>query len=247
MGEAIKVKDTLSGNIVSWVVSSDYPDPQVLFKKDYDFSKDSPRYELINLIEEDKGKPIDILDIGCATGNTLKALKAQRPWANLYGVEMDKGIAKEAAKYADVYVGSIEDFISSSKRKYDYVIMGDVLEHLLDPWVTLRDIKKNLIKPDGCLLASIPNVQNIMVVLNLLRGRFPYPSNDIINKWHLRFFTLYEIEEMLRITGFKEYSFGANLMDFNDGVKELIKKIKEVVNLPGYQHFEAYQFIIKAR
>ena len=225
---------------------NDYPDPKVLFETEYDFSKDTARFELLELMVVPEDKPANILDIGCATGKTLKEIGKQRPKANLYGVELDKKLAKKAGKYGEIFAGPIEDFLKQNKVKFDYVLAGDVIEHLLEPWITLREIKK-IIKPEGWLLASIPNVQNIMVVLNLLNGRWPYPSNDIINKWHLRFFTLYEIEEMLRITGFKEYSFGANMLGITDGVKKIIKKIKKIVALPGYQHFEAYQFIIKAR
>ena len=75
--------------------------------------------------------------------------------------------------------------------------MGDVLEHLKDPWAILGNIKENL-KPDGYVVASIPNIAHGAIRLALLEGRFDYTSLGILDDTHLRFFTRESIFELFR-------------------------------------------------
>ena len=56
--------------------------------------------------------------------------------------------------------------------KYDVLIAADVLEHLPDPWQTLRNLHR-VLAPDGRIIASVPNVRYWKVIAHLLfRGEF---------------------------------------------------------------------------
>jgi GT2 family glycosyltransferase len=67
------------------------------------------RYDLINLITENKNKPINILEIGCATGATMLAIKNKYPNCSIYGIEIDKNSAKIANCFADIRSENIEN------------------------------------------------------------------------------------------------------------------------------------------
>jgi 2-polyprenyl-3-methyl-5-hydroxy-6-metoxy-1,4-benzoquinol methylase len=95
------------------------------------------------------------LDIGCANGDFLLGL-AERNWS-LYGVEL----AEEPAAFArdvlglNVYTGTLED-ADFPDGFFDVIFAFMVVEHLTDPLVTLREVKRTL-KHGGYFVISVPN------------------------------------------------------------------------------------------
>ena len=77
----------------------------------------------------------------------------------------------------------------------------DVMEHLRVPEKLLRDCRA-LLKPNGHLIVSLPNVANITVRLMLLFGRFNYTERGILDKTHLRFFTRKTARRLLTENGY---------------------------------------------
>lgn len=143
-----------------------------------------------------------ILDIGCAYGFLGKNIK-NRTEKELVGIELDRDAAKQAEKYFDkVVVGDIETLELDLKEHYfDCIIFADILEHLKDPWTLLKKIKKYL-KPEGVLVASIPNVKHYTVLRELLLGLWNYKPAGILDDSHLRFFTLQTIQKMFQDAGY---------------------------------------------
>jgi len=84
---------------------------------------------------------------------------------------------------------------------FDIIVAGDVLEHLPDPGAVL-DLLRPLLKPDGRLLVSLPNVANVTVRLSLLFGRFDYTPRGILDDTHVRFFTRRTGRRLLEEHGF---------------------------------------------
>lgn len=79
---------------------------------------------------------------------------------------------------------------------------ADVLEHLADPGRAL-DLLRRLVKPEGVLLVSLPNVANVAVRLPLLFGRFTYAPRGLLDSSHLRFFTRRTGRDLLAAHGFR--------------------------------------------
>ena len=52
------------------------------------------------------------------------------------------------------------------------------------------------------IIVSVPNVANFVVRLSLLFGRFDYGDRGILDRTHLRFFTLKTLTKLLQETGF---------------------------------------------
>ena len=160
-----------------------------------------PRKELISLIPV---SAMRILEVGCAEGvfaNSLReARKPARP--EIVGIEINRAAATKAEEFLDaVYVGSIEDLEIPFREHFDCVVCADVLEHLVDPWKTLEKIKTYL-RPGGCVVASIPNIQHWRVILNLFRGEWEYTSEGTLDDTHLRFFTRKSIIDLFETAGF---------------------------------------------
>jgi len=76
--------------------------------------------------------------------------------------------------------------------------MADSLEHTVDPWDILRQVNR-ILKKDGHVLVSVPNVRNLGVVTDLLvKGTWDYKDMGILDRGHLRFFTKRNILHILR-------------------------------------------------
>lgn len=100
-----------------------------------------------------------LLDVGCATGVFLNAMR-ERGW-QVKGVE--PGVF--AANYArqqfqlDIFTGLLEEAAFPS-ASFDVVTLWDVLEHVADPKATLQEIGR-ILKPNGLLIASVPNPNSV--------------------------------------------------------------------------------------
>ena len=105
------------------------------------------RTELINLMNpKDKFDAINCLDIGCACGSTLLEIKNRYPNAMIYGIELDPPSAVFASHLATVVQGNVETMDFPFDVSFDYIILGDVLEHLVDPGLLLKKLKSHLSK-----------------------------------------------------------------------------------------------------
>ncbi len=141
-----------------------------------------------------------ILEFGCGEAPLGAALKARQK-CRVVGIEIDPRAAAVARKRIDdVYCGDARQIVALIREKFDWIIGGDIVEHLDEPWSFLADLR-GVCSPGGHLLLSIPNVANAAVVSDLIRGRFDYVYMGLTCVGHLRFFTKRTIEEMLSIAG----------------------------------------------
>ena len=144
--------------------------------------------EMLAVAEEfcvGKGK---LLDIGPNIGTCLDVAR-QRGWDGC-GIEINR----EAARYCrekrnlDVIAGTLEPDTYSSDS-FDAVLLGDVIEHVPDP-LSLMRIVGRILRPDGCVLISTPNVASIA-------GRVL----QIKPKEHIYYFTPATISQLLQQAG----------------------------------------------
>lgn len=158
------------------------------------------RPEILNLIPKGAKR---ILDLGCGTGELGRALK-QRQECAVIGVELNTRAADEALKKLDaVVVADVNKYKPSpSAKPFDCLIFADILEHLQDPWKTLKRLT-DWLTPDGLVVASIPNIAHPAVINQLQKGLFLYQPAGILDVSHLRFFTRTTIFQMFVRAGLK--------------------------------------------
>src|SRR5439155_6123933 len=84
----------------------------------------------------------------------------------------------------------------------DVILFGDVLEHTRYPDRILLEAKA-LVKPGGQIIVSVPNVAHWRIRLGLLLGRFAYSDSGILDRTHLRFYTLRSARALLANAGYR--------------------------------------------
>jgi len=143
-----------------------------------------------------------VLEVGCGAGRLGLEYKKKTPGCAYYGVEIDSPSAAIAGTRLDMALcGSIEQIdLSFLNGKADCIVYGDVLEHLIDPWAVLR-AHRRLLKPGGKMVACIPNSQHWSMLMSLLGGNWTYQENGLLDRTHLRFFTLRTISDLFAQAG----------------------------------------------
>lgn len=150
----------------------------------------NPAYHLITSRKE-KGS---ILDIGAGTGMFLSEFK-DRGWI-VDGVELESHAVSYAKKQYKITLRHGDFFqFKFQKKVYDCVTLNGVLEHLHDPLSTLTAIRP-LLKRDGLLVLSIPNVSGIGRTI-FGKNWFPWQPPR-----HLYHFSPITIREMLKNAGY---------------------------------------------
>ena len=167
---------------------------------------DHARHDIASLV------PLDaktILEIGCGHGLTGALIK-ERQSSEWVGIEKDKEAAAVARTHNNqVFVGDLEQMdLPDWDDHFDVVILGDVVEHFIDPVAQLTRIQP-WIKPGGLLIASIPNVRHHSVVAGLLAGNLTYEPAGLLDDTHRHFYCRRDIQRLLDQTGYTITSWSA--------------------------------------
>lgn len=167
--------------------------------RDFDRFEQVDRCEMVAYVPQDASR---ILDVGCAVGRFGAMLKKRGP-VEVWGVEPNAGAANAAAKRLDrVLASGFTAELDLPTSHFDCVVFNDVLEHLVDPTGALHYARR-LLKPRGCLVASIPNVRYFDNLWKLLvDADWRYTEHGILDRTHLRFFTKKSLQDTITEAGF---------------------------------------------
>jgi SAM-dependent methyltransferase len=180
------------------------------------------RHDLLDLIST---TATSVLEFGCGEAPLGEALK-KRQRCRVVGIELDPVAAAVAKKRIDaVYRGDVREIVSILDEEFDWIVGGDIVEHLDEPWSFLAELRR-VSAPGGHLLLSIPNIANTSVVADLLRGRFDYVYMGLTCVGHLRFFTRQSIEDMLTIAGWTIEEISPQLLGATAASEELLRALE---------------------
>jgi 2-polyprenyl-3-methyl-5-hydroxy-6-metoxy-1,4-benzoquinol methylase len=145
-----------------------------------------------------------ILDVGCGRGKLGSLLKSGHPDRRVYGIELDHEAAAAARETLDSVLEG--DFQSVSlpfdPATFDCVVFADVLEHFVDPASALRRARM-LLRPEGVVVCSIPNMRHYTVFLQLALHGWEYADYGLFDRTHLHFFSLRSMNQILIQSGFR--------------------------------------------
>ena len=147
-----------------------------------------------------RGDGLRVLDLGGGEGYLSSALA--RCGFEVTCVAAPRTLADDFPADVEVVEADLDLDPPALKGPFDYVLCGDVLEHLRRPEETLRWIR-SLLGPGGRLVASLPNSGHAWVRWNVLWGRFPKDERGLFDRTHLHFFTLSGWRELFTSAGFR--------------------------------------------
>lgn len=205
-----------------------------------------PNEDLIKYIQREEYEKFQVLEVGSDCGANLLGIKNRYPNAELYGVELNPYAAEIASHFVTVEVGNIEDKkVGFRDVKFDYILFGDVLEHLRDPESTL-EYCRSLLKEDGKVIACIPNLMHYSVLYDLINGKFTYADMGLLDKTHIHFFTYYEIMEMFQRAGFVVEAATSKNVGESSEAEEFIEQLLAISSSAEKHMFTTFQYVVMA-
>ncbi|GEQ20928.1 hypothetical protein CBU02nite_14340 [Clostridium butyricum] len=175
----------------------------------YDFELDLEHENSLSLIIDMIRPNSEILEFGPANGRLTKYLN-DKMHCKVDIVEIDDEAGKEASRYSQrsflgKTMGDIEKFEwlkNINNKKYDHVIFADVLEHLHNPKTVLENCNK-VLKEDGSIIMSVPNLAHNSVIIDLINDEFKYNKIGLLDNTHISFFTYKSLVRMIEECGYR--------------------------------------------
>jgi 2-polyprenyl-3-methyl-5-hydroxy-6-metoxy-1,4-benzoquinol methylase len=173
------------------------------FSLDWQFSKSTEvRIEqIVRLVGSNK----TVLDIGCYDGRISAKILLNKN--KVYGVDVSPVAIKKAQKAG--IIAKVFNFeregVPNSFPKFDIVLAGELIEHILDTDSFVKKVNK-VLKKDGFFVITTPNLAGLGSRLSLMLGKMPWMiENDVLpgRSGHIRYFTLDELIILLDRNGFK--------------------------------------------
>lgn len=166
-----------------------------------------------------------VLDAGCAAGD-LGILLREHKSCQVFGMDYNAEsveLARSTGKFENCRQINLDTFEAQDLHdigKFDYIILGDVCEHLRDPVETLTKLK-SLLTPGGAFCLSIPNVAHASVKAALMLNRWDYKDVGLMDRTHIHMFSWKSIatelaDANLAIESVRPTFFGIkHMLDFN--------------------------------
>lgn len=181
--------------------------------------------EILTFFSKYIKKNSSILDIGCATGSLLSKIK-QKGYKNIFGIDPApkcKQIAKKNYQI-DIKTTDLDHF--NSKKKYDFIILSQVLEHLTDIRKSINRINF-LLKDTGYVFIGVPDAGSFYT-------DFKEPFGEFSTE-HINFFSkssLYRLMEnytchLMKTSNSAIYSVWQRGSEEKRGIEKYINESKE--------------------
>jgi len=132
---------------------------------------------LLNYIEE-KSR---VIDLGCGSGDLMLRLQNEKN-CRVQGIELDSIAVNECVnKGLFVYNGDLAEGLHDfGNKKFDYVILSNVIQTLMTP----REILEEALRVGKKVVVSFPNFGSLKVRLKLLlSGKMPV-TKELPYKWY---------------------------------------------------------------
>jgi len=134
----------------------------------------------------------DILDVGFAT-NPNPFLK------DAIGVDIQK--VPKPENYKKIYRLNLnKDKLPFKNNSFDTIIAGDVIEHLENPYLLLKECNR-VLRHNGKLIITTPNPVYFWVVIKSIFCKMP--KKESLQEVHLYNWTIFEMVNLLKHAGFK--------------------------------------------
>ncbi len=166
---------------------------------------------LLRLLPE-SGNGSRLLDLGCADGY-LSRLFRERGFS-VTAIDAPGPRQRTLPDGITFLEADLDGGLPPMDGDFDFVVCADILEHLRNPDVLLRNVRSKMSR-GGKLIASLPNSGNIYFRLNVLAGRFPADDRGLFDRTHLHFYTWDGWNDLLKRNGFRITTVQSTVIPFS--------------------------------
>ena len=158
-----------------------------------------------SIVERMVGSNKRVLELGSGPGAITKLLR--KNGCMVYALEVDPAAIELVSSYCEEVIAADlndPDWVKrvGDSEKFSTVVAADVLEHLYDPWSTLKRIR-DLLTDDGCAVISLPHLGHNAVLACLMQGEFDYQPWGLLDRTHIRFFGIKNVQRLFEDAGYK--------------------------------------------
>lgn len=221
----------------------------------YDFSLNMENAEYSNdshaMILDQIQKYSTVLEFGPASGIMTQYLR-EKLNCDVYIVEVDQCAYESAMRFAkDGVCTMIEDLAWVEKfisTEFDYILFADVLEHISDGECVLQAAKK-LLKYDGKVILSVPNIAHSGVLAKLYLNNFDYQDIGLLDRTHVHFYSYNSLLQLMEQVGLHPIRLDATYLpmdtaEFREDTVQLPGDILKMLEKRTFGH--VYQFLFTA-
>jgi SAM-dependent methyltransferase len=144
-----------------------------ILAKEYSIRQKGTAYYIVRDLKEHFGsRTVDVaLEVGGGLGANMVLLK--RHLSVINAISTDLFIPENPADGIDYMVVPADKLTEHfSKNSVDLVLMSEVIEHIFDPDTAIMQVKE-ILKPNGVLLVTTPNLSSLVNRIALLFGYLP--------------------------------------------------------------------------
>lgn len=144
-------------------------------------------------------KDFSLFDIGFGYAQAL--LYFRKKGVAVSGLEpASQGVSYAKEQGLDIYQAGIEDFSCVGEKRFDVVMLLNVLEHLRYPQDILNSIKTNLLNSGGLLVIEVPNEFNDFQKIAV--AEYGLDEWWVVPPHHLNYFSTSSLKKLIEMCGF---------------------------------------------
>ncbi len=137
---------------------------------------------------------LDVLDVGCEEGQLLEPVAKKN---RVCGIDVNPAATRAVERgYLKALCASAEEKIPFDDASFDLVYSGECIEHVIDTDRYLSEIWR-VLRPNGKLLLTTPNVRTIQTIGRMLLCNLPSPAAAQYRTAHVRDWTTRLLKEAL--------------------------------------------------
>jgi len=138
-----------------------------------------------------------VLDLGCGPGHL--SVRLAECGFDVLAVDLVKPVETHpGVRFVSADLNALDRLPVDGQ--FDYILVADVLEHLLEPERVLAWVRDRL-APGGRAVFCVPNFAHAYVRLKLLLGNFDREPRGILDSTHIHFYTRRSLVRMIRGCG----------------------------------------------
>ena len=146
------------------------------------------------------GKHKNVLEIGAGPGSITRALQDINQ-CTLTAIEVYPDYIAKLKEFCPNVIGAdLNDPQWCEKvakhKKFDVIVAADVLEHLYNPLICLKNMTTILIV-GGSIVISLPHVGHAVIFACLWDSNFEYGNWGLLDRTHIRFFGIKNIQNLI--------------------------------------------------